>query len=96
MFVEDLTPFFAADAPGVLPATIDGVEGVLVHFHDEYALGDVGQIGMATSQPAIELPTAQVPASPYGKAVTVNAVDYTIAEHRPDGTGISVLLLEAA
>jgi hypothetical protein len=31
-----------------------------------------------------------------GQAVSVNAVAYTVAAHEPDGTGVSVLMLERA
>ena len=96
MFVEDLTPFFAEDGVGNAVATIDGIAGVVVQFEALYSMGNVGPIGMASSQPAITLPTASVPTSPVGKAVAVGSATYTIAAHEPDGTGISRLLLEAA
>ena len=66
-----------------------------VLFVDPYASASVG-MGMATSQPSIQMATADVPSSPVGQAVTVNAVPYTIATHQPDGHGLSVLLLERA
>jgi hypothetical protein len=37
---------------------------------------------------------ASVPASPVGKSIVIASVTYTVAEHQPDGTGVSTLLLE--
>jgi hypothetical protein len=88
---EDLAPFFADFA---VAATVNGaaVRGI---FDNGFALGAVG-IGMAGTQPTLRLRTADVAADPVGQAVSVNAVAYTVAAHEPDGTGISVLMLERA
>ena len=100
MFVEDFTPFFDADSVGVSIATVGGVAGVGVQFSNAYALGNVGALGMSSSQPAITLPDAAVPADPVGSAVVITQGNgmghYLVAAHEPDGTGISVLVLEAA
>ncbi len=88
---EDLAPFFADFA---VNATVNGaaVRGI---FDNGFALGSVG-IGMAGTQPTLRLRTADVTADPVGQAVSVNAVAYTVAAHEPDGTGVSVLMLERA
>ena len=88
---EDLAPFFADFA---VDATVNGaaVRGI---FDNGFALGSVG-IGMAGTQPTLRLRTAEVAADPVGQAVSVNAVAYTVAAHEPDGTGVSVLMLERA
>jgi len=88
---EDLAPFFADFA---VACTVNGaaVRGI---FDNGFALGAVG-IGMAGTQPTLRLRTADVTADPVGQAVSVNAVAYTVAAHEPDGTGISVLMLERA
>ena len=65
-------------------------------FDNGFALATVGPYGMASTQPTLTLPTAQVPANPVGLAVVVNSVGYLVAGHEPDGTGISRLLLELA
>jgi hypothetical protein len=99
MFVENLAAFFADFGPAVngVPVSVT-VGGVVVSaiFDNGYALGSVGPIGMASSQPMLTLATASVPANPVGTAVVVGAVNYTIGAHEPDGTGISQLMLEAA
>ena len=65
-------------------------------FDNGHALGSVGPIGIATNQPRLTCATAALPADPVGAAVVVGAASYTVAEHQPDGTGISLLLLEVA
>lgn len=76
-------------------ATVGGhaVQGV---FDNAHTLGAAGPFGVATTQPRLTCATAQVPADPVGQAVVVAGGSYVVAEHQPDGTGISVLLLEVA
>ena len=91
-FVEDLSLYFADFGKA---ATLDGAP-VSVIFDNGSARAAVGPFGMATTQPQVTIATASVPSAPVGKAMVVNGTAYTIAEHQPDGTGISMLLLEAA
>lgn len=82
-------------------AALDGGAAVPVLFDNAYARADVGGLGMESTQPAVTLATASVPASPRGKPVVVTSsvhgvLEFTIARHEPDGTGMSVLLLEEA
>lgn len=93
MFAEDLSAFFSP-ADFAQRITLAGVE-VDAIFDNAYALGGVGGLGMGTTAPAITLPTAQVPANPVGAAVQVGAAAYVVATHEPNGTGVSVLLLES-
>ena len=74
------------------------IENVAVDaiFANGYAAGQVGALGMASSQPALALPTVQVPANPVGLRVTVDGQAYLIADARNDGTGETHLLLELA
>lgn len=76
-------------------ALVNGIQVAGV-FSNGYAAGSVGAFGMATSGPMIELPTVSVPANPEGLQVIAHGQQYTIAEHQPDGSGISRLMLEAA
>lgn len=69
---------------------------VLAIFDDAHEVGSVGSVGMAASQPMLTLRTSDVPADAVGAAVVVGSAAYQVAEHRPDGTGVSQLLLEAA
>lgn len=94
MFAEPLAAFFKTSAFGVA-VTLDGQAREAI-FDNEFMLGRVGDAGLAATQPMLTLRTADVPASPVGKAAVVEAVTYTIAAHEPDGTGVSRLLLERA
>ncbi len=73
--------------------TVGGV-AVTAIFDNGYALGNVGTLGMASTQPELNLATADVPATPVGIAVSVGGTAYLVAAHEPDGLGASRLLLE--
>lgn len=92
MFVEDTTAYFA---DFVQPATVGG-QSLLGIFDNGHAVGSVGPFGMATTQPRLTCATASLPADPVGSAVVVAGGSYVVAEHQPDGTGISLLLLEVS
>ena len=76
-------------------ATVAGVvvEGI---FDNAYQLGSVGQAGFASTQPVLTTATSGLPTDPVGQLAVVNGKNYTVAAHEPDGTGLSVLMLEAA
>lgn len=92
MFTEDFSTFFAEFGRD---ATLGG-EAVLGVFDNAYALGNVGVVGMAGSQPMFTLPTASVPADPVGQSLVIGADEYLVVEHQPDGTGVSRLVLEVS
>lgn len=91
-FTEDLTQFFNED-DFAQAGTLNGV-AVLGIFDNSYLTGTVGPAGMASTGPMFILATADVPASPVGKTLITGGVTYTVAEHQPDGTGVSSLMLE--
>lgn len=92
MWVENTAAFLADFA---VSCTLAGAT-VQAIFDNGYAAGAVGVIGVASSQPSLTLATASVPANPVGSAVVVSGASYLVAAHEPDGTGMSLLLLEAA
>lgn len=93
-FTEDFTAYFNT-GDFAFSATVAGV-AVKGIFDKAYQLGNVGVTGIATTAPVLTLATAVVPADPVGTAVVVSGSNYTVAAHEPDGTGVSLLLLEAA
>lgn len=93
-FVEDFSAFFNP-ADFAFNANLGGVVIACI-FDKAYQLGNVGNSGMATTAPVLTLATAVVPADPVGTAVVVSGVSYTVVAHEPDGTGVSLLMLEAA
>jgi hypothetical protein len=95
-FDEDDLAFFFQDFGTV--GTLDG-QPVLVIFDNPVeteALGAYGGAGVATAHPRARLRTAQVPASPFGKLLVIPQGRFTVREHEPDGTGLSVLRLSKA
>ena len=63
-------------------------------FDDAHAVGDVGELGMSTTHPTLLLPSAQVPAAVRGMQVQVAGQHYTVEDAQPDGTGMTLLVLE--
>lgn len=94
-FSEDLSVFFDTGTGFAVSATLAGtaVRGI---FDNAYELGAVGMAGMATTAPVFTLATSDVPAGAAGASLVVNGISFTVAEHQPDGTGVSLLLLERA
>lgn len=62
-------------------------------FDAGHALGQVG-IGMAGTQSMFTLATASIVGEAVGQSLVIGSTTYTVAAHEPDGTGVSVLLLE--
>lgn len=90
-FSEDLSVFFTDFDTPVL---FDGTSVPVLAIFDGAAERSVlGEMGMGTTSPAITLPTSNVPPAVQGKGLTVNGLHYEVAEHQPDGTGVSVLFL---
>jgi hypothetical protein len=92
MFTEDLTAFFPDFG---VTATVGGAD-VQVIFDNAAQGTQVGILGMSGTQPAITCKTADLAADPVGQAVVVAGANYTITQHEPDGTGISLCFLEIA
>lgn len=87
-FVETLAPFFADFGED---ATLDG-EPVRVIF-DNLADQLLGGTGVAAQVPQVQIASASVPASVYGLPLVLRSTTYTVREHVPDGTGLSLLTL---
>jgi hypothetical protein len=91
---EDISAFFSV-TEFARAVTLNGVT-VSAIFDNDYALAAVGDFGMAGSAPVLTLASAAVPADWLGAAVVVNGKNFAVTEHKPDGTGISLLILVAA
>lgn len=75
-------------------ATLNGLE-VAGIFDNAYHAGDIG-IGMASTQPSFTTLTDNVVGEAVGQLLTIGDASYYVAAHEPDGTGMSLLLLEVA
>lgn len=88
---EDLLAFFSVDEFAV-PATLAGAAVVGI-FDNGYAEA-FGAIAMRG--PIFRLRTADAASATVGAALVVNGTDsYRVTSVQPDGTGITVLVLEA-
>ena len=95
MFVECL-PAFLADFGGDCQINGQAVRGVFDR-HYVSAMPLSAAAGLSASSPALTLPTADLPVEPVGAIVSgLEGGSWRVAEHQPDGTGMSVLLLERA
>lgn len=88
MIVENF-PAFLADF-GV-PATL-GAAAFTVIFDAAYA----DPLGIAGTEPRALCVSADVSAATLGTLININGAAYTVRDKQPDGTGMTVLLLEAA
>jgi len=90
-FTEDLTAFFNTD-DFADAATLAGVDVVGI-FDNGYV---ESATGAASRQPTFTLPTASVPALSTDAIFIHAGQRYTVEQHEPDGTGVSVLFLALA
>jgi hypothetical protein len=87
-FAEDLTAFFADFS---VPATL-GAASFAVIFDAAY----IDALGISTNQPAAVCKSTDVAACSLGTAININGTAYTVREVKPDGTGLTTLMLELA
>jgi len=98
-FIEDLSPFFDNNdfaitvtlTPVVgLPTTFSGI------FDDEYRAFDAGEVDVIGSNPRLHTASTSVSTAKVGDTITANSKNYKIVNFEPDGTGITVIILEEA
>ena len=74
---------------------LDGVT-VRADFAAPFAQGYMDGVSAEARAPQIVLDSASVPSSVDGKTVVAGGTTYTVVGHKPDGFGLSTLLLELA
>lgn len=74
---------------------LDGVT-VRADFCEPYTQGYMDGASAEARAPQITLNSDDVPAAVSGKTVVAGGVNYTVIGHKPDGFGLSTLLLELA
>ncbi len=60
-----------------------------------YRVDAGGGVGVALQQPRFQCRTADVASAAEGDAIVISAVNYTVRIVQDDGTGMTVLVLEA-
>jgi len=89
-FSADMAAYFADFGT---TATLDGVSVTGIFDNGSAAGLDNLMLG---SNPTFMLDSASASSASRGKTLVLNAVNYIVREVKPDGTGITVLELEAA
>lgn len=92
-FSEDLLAFldtgdFAITATYNSSASVQGI------FGNAHELAPLGMAMHASAAPVFICRTEDLDADPVGKALVANGVSYTVAEHHPDGIGMTTLILK--
>ncbi len=96
-FPENLDAFFSTDDFAVSATwTPDGdtssaITGI---FDNEYSDASGGEVDFEASQPTFLVQTADVPDVAQGDQLFVNSRYYRIVNVQPDGTGLTLLILE--
>ena len=98
MALEELAEFFEVDEHGTAANyTPSGgsASAITVIFRHDYYLEDVGNVGVETQQAVITVQTSKVPGIAHGDLIEIESTNYNVVGVRPDGTGISEIVLEA-
>lgn len=91
MFAEDLVPFFDVD-DFAIAATLGGV--AVFGIFDAAYIEPLGNLVEGNS-PVFTLPTASAAGATHGTTLVIGAATYKVRGIEPDGTGITLLRLEA-
>lgn len=96
-FAEDISLFFDA-ADGFAVSATFKTSAIAVIFENTYYAVPGEEVDVESSQPVAHCKSADVESAVIGDTLTINdsdhAGDYTIINVRPDGTGVSALVLE--
>lgn len=74
---------------------LDGIT-VRADFSEPFATGYMEGVSAEARDPQVTLLTSDVPAPVHGKTVTARGKAFQVVSHRPDGFGLSTLMLELA
>jgi hypothetical protein len=90
-FVEPIAAYFMTDGFAVT-ATLAGV--TVTGIFDAQYYEPLGEV--QGRQPMFMLPTASASSAAHGQSLVIGATTYTVRGVEPDGTGVTVLILEEA
>lgn len=91
-FAENLVPFFAEFGDD---GTLAG-SPVRVLYDSPYIEASMGSAGMGALDPSVRIKSASVPGSIFGATLVIPQGTFKVREARPDGTGVTTLILSAA
>lgn len=92
-FAEDLSAFFDTDDFAEI-VTYDGTQQIPAIFDAAFFEDVAGRLGVESSKPACLVRSADVPTAAHGKTIKRGAVTYHVVGVQPDGTGLTLLVLE--
>ncbi len=94
-FTEDPSEFLDTTHGFAVVATWKGTTSVNGIFDDDYFEDGVGQgPGAESSQPRFLCRSSDVPAVAQNDTLAIGAVNYVVTSVHPDGTGMTLLILE--
>ncbi|MCK5602113.1 hypothetical protein KAR91_09595 [Candidatus Pacearchaeota archaeon] len=91
----DVLAMLDRDEFGASVSTLDGVD-IQGIFDAEYFEVDAGgEVGSESTQPGFVCRDSDLPANPRDLVLSVDGTSYTVITPKPDGTGVTALVLEA-
>ena len=98
MALEELSAFFDTTEHGTAATfTRAGPPGVSVVcvFRNEFFQVDDGMVAVESSQPLVTVESSKITGVAHGDTMTIDGTTYNIVAIKPDGTGVTDLVLEA-
>ena len=92
MLQEDYSIFFADFGE---PAIYQGTELVCIFDRAWQQIQTDTSTAFDSTRPFVTMETSDVASIEYGEVLTIRSQDYAVREKQPDGTGMTVLILEA-
>lgn len=89
--ISDLAECLSSDDHGVI-CRYKGAEFSGI-FNKEYFEQEAGFAGIASSEPVLYVGSDDIKGIVRGATITVDGIDFTVATIEPDGTGLTVLML---
>jgi len=90
-FTEDFTAFLNT-AEHATSAIYNSSVLVGIFDNDYILAGD--EFGVQSTAPAFSCPSAKIPLIAHGDTLTIDSKGYTVRGVQPDGTGMTVIILE--
>lgn len=92
-FSEDLDVFFDTVNGFAEEVTFDG-DPVAMIFDAAFFEDELGAAGVESTRPAALAKVADVGEAPHDSLIVRGGVTYKVVGNRPDGTGLTLLILE--
>lgn len=97
-FTEDLSLFYDTEGFAVEASFKHGsgsavtIRGIFDNAY--YAVDTQAEVDIACTQPRFQCATSSVASAAEGDKLTLDGVEYTIIDIQPDGTGVTMLILQ--